>query len=128
MASSETRSMEETVENYVDGAWRTPDGDDGQAVVNPATGESLATVAFSSDGEVNAAVAAGTEAFEEWSRRPVEERVQPLFQLKTLLEEHQEALAERLTTEHGKTLAEARGELRCGIENVEVACGIPSMM
>jgi len=51
-----------------------------------------------------------------------------LFELKQLLEIHQEELAEVLVREHGKTLAEANGELRRGIENVEVACGIPSMM
>ena len=116
------------MQNYVNGTWRPPDSDDEHSVVNPATGEQLATIAFSTTDEVEEAVAAGTAAFEEWGRLPVEERVQPLFQLKTLLEDHQNDPAEQLTTEHGKTLAEARGELRHGIENVEVACGIPSLL
>ncbi|MDQ2052689.1 CoA-acylating methylmalonate-semialdehyde dehydrogenase [Natronolimnohabitans sp. A-GB9] len=117
-----------TVQNYVDGRWQTPSGNNGQDVVNPATSESLAHVAFSSPSEVDDAVEAASEAFEDWSTRPVEERIQPLFELKQLLEDHQEELAELLVQEHGKTHGEAMGEIRRGIENVEVACGIPSMM
>jgi malonate-semialdehyde dehydrogenase (acetylating) / methylmalonate-semialdehyde dehydrogenase len=117
-----------TVENYVGGEWTVPSGDDGQPVVNPATGEELGYVTFSSEPDVNEAVKAGQQAFEEWRTRPTVERIQPLFHFKELLEEHQDELAEILVQEHGKTLNEARGELRRGIENVEVACGIPSMM
>jgi len=113
--------------NYVDGEWTSPAAD-GQDVVNPATGESIATVGFSTAADVDEAVRAGQAAFEEWHRRPVEERIQPVFALKELLEEHHDELAELLVREHGKTSAEARGELRRGIENVEVACGIPSLM
>jgi malonate-semialdehyde dehydrogenase (acetylating)/methylmalonate-semialdehyde dehydrogenase len=118
----------ENVQNYVDGEWRAPGGDEGQDVVDPATGEALSYVGFSSGDDVDAAVRAGREAFETWQSTPVEERIQPLFELKALLEDSQEELAEVLVREHGKTLAEANGELRRGIENVEVACGIPSMM
>lgn len=116
------------VRNYVDGTWRTPTGTDGQDVIDPGTGETLTRVGFSADEDVDAAVRAGQDAFDDWSRTPVEARIQPLFELKRLLEDHQDELAEVLVREHGKTLAEARGELRRGIENVEVACGIPSMM
>ncbi len=116
------------VQNYIDGQWVTPAGDDGQPVVNPATGEQLSYVPFSSAEDVDEAVTHGQRAFEKWRSRPVEERIQPLFRLKTLLEEHHDELAETLVREHGKTMAEARGELRRGIENVEVACGIPSLM
>jgi malonate-semialdehyde dehydrogenase (acetylating)/methylmalonate-semialdehyde dehydrogenase len=112
----------------VSGDWYVPDATEEQAVVNPATGEQLATVPFSSPDAVDEAVAAGLDAFETWSETPVEERIQPLFRLKSLLEEHHDELAETLVREHGKTMHEARGELRRGIENVEVACGIPSMM
>jgi malonate-semialdehyde dehydrogenase (acetylating)/methylmalonate-semialdehyde dehydrogenase len=85
-------------------------------------------VPFSSATDVDEAVETGQEAFEEWSATAVEERIQPLFRLKRLLEEHQNELAGLLVEDHGKTVAEARGEIRRGIENVEVACGIPSMM
>ena len=117
-----------TVRNYVGGEWHAPSGDGGQDVVDPATGEHLARVAFSSPDDVDGAVRTATEAFEEWSARPVEERIQPLFELKRLLEAHHDELAELLVREHGKTRGEAAGEIRRGIENVEVACGIPSMM
>jgi malonate-semialdehyde dehydrogenase (acetylating)/methylmalonate-semialdehyde dehydrogenase len=115
-----------TVRNYVGGEWVEP-SEEGLDVVNPSTGEAIASVGFSTAADVDAAVQAGQDAFEEWRRRPVEERIQPLFELKQLLEDHQEELAELLVREHGKTLAEARGELRRGIENVEVACSIPSL-
>jgi len=125
--SSETDMQYGAVQNFVAGGWRSPD-EDGKPVVNPATGEPIATVGFSSDEAVDDAVAAGREAFEAWRTRPVEERIQPLFEFKQLLEEHQDELAELLAQEHGKTFGEAKGELRRGIENVEVACGIPSLM
>ncbi|MFD1589386.1 CoA-acylating methylmalonate-semialdehyde dehydrogenase [Halorientalis brevis] len=114
-------------DNYVDGEWTAPSAD-GQDVSNPATGERLATVDFSSASDVDAAVQTATAAFDQWHRRPVEDRIQPLFRLKRLLEAHLDELATVLVREHGKTLAEARGELRRGIENVEVACGMPSLL
>ena len=116
------------VRNYVGGEWRDASGNETLTSVDPATGEELATVPFSSAEDVDEIVQIGNEAFESWSTRAIEERIQPMFRLKTLLEEHQDEIAELLVRDHGKTLAEARGELRRGIENVEVACGIPSMM
>ena len=116
------------VQNYIDGDWQTPSGTEEQEIVNPATSETVSNVRFSSADDVETAVQAGQEAFEEWGSTAVEERIQPLFELKQLLEDHQDELAEVLVQEHGKTFAEAKGELRRGIENVEVACGIPSMM
>lgn len=117
-----------TLRNYIDGEWTPIGGDDGTDVVNPATGETLAHVPFTDPDGVADTVAAGDAAYEEWRNRAVEERIQPVFRLKELLEEHQEDMARVLVREHGKTLAEARGELRRGIENVEVACGIPRLM
>ena len=125
--STRTELAYGTVQNYVNGKWVEP-SEEGMDVLNPATGEAIASVGFSAEEDVDAAVRAGQEAFEKWRHRPVEERIQPLFELKQLLEDHQEELAELLVQEHGKTLAEARGELRRGIENVEVACGIPTLM
>lgn len=124
---SEQQSHADRGVNLIDGEW-TPPSTDGQDVVNPATGEILAKVGFSSTSDIDAAVNAGQSAFEEWRSTDIETRIQPMFQLKNLLEEHQDELAELIVAEHGKTLAEASGELRRGIENVEVACGIPSMM
>ncbi len=75
-----------------------------------------------------AAVDAASAAFPEWRATPAPERIQYLFRLKQLLEERFEEIARITTMENGKTLAESRGELRRGIENVEVACGIPTLM
>lgn len=125
---SKLRTIPETVENHVGGEWREPEGDDGQDVIDPATGEQVAHVRFSTEADVDEAVQSGLDAFEEWRETPVEERIQPLFRLKELLEANQEDLAKTLVREHGKTFDEAMGEIRRGIENVEVACGIPSMM
>lgn len=125
--SGQRTIQHDDVENYVDGTWRTPRGD-GQQIINPATKEPIADVGFSTSADVDEAVEAGQAAFEEWRTQPVEDRIQPLFEFKRLLEEHQEELAELLVQDHGKTRDEAKGELRRGIENVEVACGIPSLM
>jgi malonate-semialdehyde dehydrogenase (acetylating)/methylmalonate-semialdehyde dehydrogenase len=114
--------------NYRAGDWESISGEGGRTVTNPSTGERLAHVPFSAESDVDLVVDAASEAFETWSDRPVEERIQPLFELKELLEANQEELAQTLVREHGKTFDEAMGELRRGIENVEVACGIPTLM
>jgi malonate-semialdehyde dehydrogenase (acetylating)/methylmalonate-semialdehyde dehydrogenase len=116
------------VRNYINGEWRRPAGETGVDVLNPATGEVLALAPAGAAGDVAAAVEAAAAAFPEWRSVPPGERIQCLFRLKQLLEEHFEEISRLITTENGKTLAESRGELRRGIENVEVACGIPILM
>ncbi len=96
-------------------------------VRNPATGELLARVPLSSAADVNTVVAAAVNAADGWRRTPPTERIQYLFAFKAKLEEHFDEIARTTTMECGKTIGEARGELRRGIENVEVATGIPSM-
>jgi malonate-semialdehyde dehydrogenase (acetylating) / methylmalonate-semialdehyde dehydrogenase len=71
---------------------------------------------------------AAAAAYPEWRRTPPEDRIQPLFKLKQLLEEHIDELSRIITQENGKTFTEAKAEWRRAIENVEVACGIPMMM
>jgi malonate-semialdehyde dehydrogenase (acetylating)/methylmalonate-semialdehyde dehydrogenase len=114
--------------NYVDGAWRPSATTEYVDVHNPATAELLARTPLSNASDVDAAVQAATAAFPAWRRTPPGERVQYLFKLKNLLEEHIGEIARLITLENGKTLAEAKAEIRRGIENVEVACGIPMMM
>ena len=116
------------VANYINGQWQDSTASDWQDVANPATGEVLARVPLSDNAEVTRAVDAAAAAFPAWRRTPPEDRIQPLFKLKALLEDHQDELARIITQENGKTFAEAKGELRRAIENVEVACGIPMMM
>ena len=114
--------------NYVDGRWMESSSGELRDVVNPATGEVIASVPLVGADEVNAAVHAAATAFASWRRTPPEDRIQPLFKLKALLEEHIEEIARIITQENGKTFAEAKAEMRRAIENVEVACGIPMMM
>src|SRR5437762_143970 len=116
------------VPNYVNGEWRESNSADWQDVLNPATGEMLASVPLSGAAEVANAIEAASAAYPAWRRTPPEDRIQPLFKLKQLLENQQDDLARIITQENGKTLAESKAELRRAIENVEVACGIPMMM
>ncbi|HZO73873.1 MAG TPA: CoA-acylating methylmalonate-semialdehyde dehydrogenase [Ktedonobacteraceae bacterium] len=97
-------------------------------IYNPATGEVIEQVPLSQDQEVEQAVEAAAKAYAEWSRVPVMERVQCMFRYKALLEEHLEELSEIVTRHHGKTLDEARGEVRRGIEVVDFACGAPTLL
>ncbi len=114
--------------NFVGGQWTHPDAAEYLPVDNPATSERIADAPLSDARAVGLAVDAASRAFVEWRRTPPGDRIQPLFRLKQQLEEHFTDLARTITQECGKTLAEAEGELRRGIENVEVATGIPSMM
>lgn len=116
------------IPNYIDGQWRNSHSHEWQEVKNPATGETLARVPLSGGPEVASAVEAAAAAYPGWRRTPPEERIQPLFKFKQILEDHVPELARIVTQENGKTLTEAKAELRRTIENVEVACGIPTMM
>lgn len=113
--------------HYINGQW-TSNSSEWRDVVNPATGEALATVPLADAAEVNASVEAAAAAWPEWRRTPPEDRIQPLFKLKMLMEEHLDDFGRTIVQENGKTFAEAKAEMRRAIENVEVACGIPMMM
>src|SRR6187455_2889646 len=114
--------------NYIQGEWRTSGAAEHIAVLNPATGDELGRTPMSPATEVDDAVQSAARAFPGWRRVPVGERVQFLFRLKAILEDQFEDIARTITMECGKTLAESRGELRRSIENVEVACGAPTMI
>lgn len=116
-----------TLKNYIDGEWVESSGETLE-VGNPATGEVIARVPLSTPKEVDQAVAAAKAAFEEWRETPPLVRARYMFRLKGLMEEHFEDLARTIVEEHGKTIDEARGEMRRTIENVEVAMAVPSLM
>jgi malonate-semialdehyde dehydrogenase (acetylating)/methylmalonate-semialdehyde dehydrogenase len=120
--------MAERLQNFIDGAWRASSAEDTLKVINPASAEVLAEVPLSPATDVNHAVEIAEQAYIGWRRTPVVDRVQPLFKLKTLLEQHRDELALAITDECGKTLAESRGEMQRAVENVETACGMPMMM
>jgi malonate-semialdehyde dehydrogenase (acetylating)/methylmalonate-semialdehyde dehydrogenase len=113
--------------NYVNGQWVTPNAAELLEVRNPATAEILARVPMSSAADVDQAVRSAERAFPVWRATPVIERAAYLFKLRQMLEDQFEDIARTITLEAGKTIDEARGELRRGIENVEVACGLPSL-
>jgi malonate-semialdehyde dehydrogenase (acetylating)/methylmalonate-semialdehyde dehydrogenase len=114
--------------NFVNGQWQRSSAGTYLDVRNPATAQAIATVPVSPGAEVDEAVRAAHAAYKEWRETPVEDRIQYLFKLKTLLEENLDDIARTITTECGKTYAESVGEMRRGIENVEVACGAPLLM
>jgi malonate-semialdehyde dehydrogenase (acetylating)/methylmalonate-semialdehyde dehydrogenase len=114
--------------NYINGEWVVPNNSNVLEVNNPATLEPLARVPLSAAEDVNRAVESASAAFKDWRRTPATERVRYLFRLRELLEEQFDDLAQTITQECGKTLAESRGEMRRAVENVEVACGIPILM
>ena len=116
------------VPHYINGVWIDSKSTEWQEVINPATGEVLAQVPLANALEVNAAIEAAASAYPAWRQTPPEDRIQPLFKLKQLLEDHLDELGRTITQENGKTFAEAKAELRRAIENVEVACGIPMIM
>lgn len=120
--------MTENVLNFIDNEWRASSATEYLDVVNPATAELLGRTPLSPVSEVAQAAEAAARALPEWRRTPPTERVQYLFKLRNLLEEHFEELSRLITMECGKTLEEARGETRRAIENVEVASGTPILM
>lgn len=113
--------------NYIGGEWVESKGEM-KDVVNPATQKVIAKVPISTRDELDAAVEAAKEAFPIWRDTPPLARARCLFRMKEIMEERFEELSRIQTMEHGKTIDESRGETRRGIENVEVATGIPSLM
>ncbi len=99
-----------------------------QPVFNPATGEISGHVALASPAEVDAAVAIATAAWPAWAATPPLRRARVMFKFKEALERNTKRIAAAITAEHGKTLADAEGEVQRGTEVVEFACGIPHLM
>ncbi|MFC0273804.1 CoA-acylating methylmalonate-semialdehyde dehydrogenase [Metabacillus herbersteinensis] len=123
-----TTTTTKTIANYINGEWVPSKGNQFEQVPNPATGEILAEVAISTKEDVDHAVQAANEAFKLWSKTPVPKRARILFKYQQLLVENYEELARLITSENGKNLDEARGEVQRGIECVEFAAGAPTLM
>ena len=116
------------IKNYIEGAWVDAGAADLLSVENPSTREVLAKVPLSAPSEVDRAVAAATAAFPAWSRVPVNTRCQPLYKLLEMLRKNSEALSRILSEEMGKSLPDSRAEIKRTVENVEVACGMPTLI
>jgi malonate-semialdehyde dehydrogenase (acetylating)/methylmalonate-semialdehyde dehydrogenase len=128
-SSHSTRSAASTqpLPLLIGGAWRASAAERSAPVLDPAHGSELARVPFVTAAEIDAAVDAARRAFPAWREVPVTERAQVMFRYKRLLEEHLEELARMVSRENGKVIAEARGEVRRGIEVVDFAAGMPTL-
>ena len=112
---------------FIGGEWLQPNHS-ATPVFNPSIGEVIAECPVGTVADVNAAVEAAHAAFPAWMETPAVERARMLFKFKALLEENFEDLVRGNTREHGKTLVESRGDVKRGIEMVEFACGVPSLL
>ncbi len=113
--------------NYINGEWITPKIP-GMPVFNPSTGDVIAECPAGGAAEVNAAVEAAAAAFPAWRDTPPVERARVFFKLRQLVEQNFDELCRTVSREHGKTHVEARGSVFRGLENIEYACGIPTLL
>ena len=113
--------------NYIGGEWSQPK-QGGSPVFNPSTGEVIAECPAGGAAEVAAAVDAAHAAFPYWRDTPAIERARFLFRYRHLVEDNFDRLCASISLEHGKTLVESRGSLYRGIENIEYACGAPTLL
>ncbi len=120
--------MVKLLKNYIGGEWVAVGASENMPVINPATCEVLANVPDGTRADVDAAVKAAEAAFPEWRSTPVLSRAQYMYRFKQMLEDRFEELSEIVVKENGKTRDEARGEVRRGIESVDFAVSIPSLM
>lgn len=113
---------------FIGGEWRALGNAPATPVYNPSTGSVIAETPCGGAQMVNEAVEAAAAAFPGWRETPAVERARVLFNFRALLEKNFEELIRLNTREHGKTLAESRGDVKRGIEMVEFACGVPSLL
>jgi malonate-semialdehyde dehydrogenase (acetylating)/methylmalonate-semialdehyde dehydrogenase len=123
-----TETSVQTLKFFVNGKWEDGTGSPLHPVTNPATGAAIAQVPYATAAQVDRAVKLAHDAFLKWREVPVIDRVQVLYRYKALLEKHLEDVARILSTENGKIIDDARTEVRRGIQMVEVACGMPTLM
>ena len=112
---------------YIGGEWLEPQIP-GTPVFNPSTGDVIAECPAGGGAEVNAAVEAAQAAFPAWRETPVVDRARVFFRYRQLIEQNFDQICATVSREHGKTLAEARGSIFRGLENVEYACGAPTLL
>ncbi|MGA0897974.1 MAG: aldehyde dehydrogenase family protein, partial [Burkholderiaceae bacterium] len=114
--------------HWINGQRQAGVGDGSQPVFNPAKGAAASTVALASPETVDLAVKGAAKAYKEWAATPSVKRARVMFKFKEWVESHRDDLAMAITSEHGKTLDDAKGEIQRGLEVVEFACGIPQLL
>ncbi|MCY3836505.1 MAG: aldehyde dehydrogenase family protein, partial [Anaerolineaceae bacterium] len=120
--------MASRIQNYIDGEWVDAAGIDALPVHNPATCELLALCPESNQADVDRAVQAARAGFAEWRQTPLLSRAQYMHHFKVQMEDRFEEVARTIVIENGKTMDEARGEVRRGIESIDFALGVPFLM
>src|SRR5437667_7198471 len=118
----------QSVPAFINGEWREISGVDRTPVFNPSRGEIIAEVPMCGADVVNEAVEAAVDAFPAWRETPPVERARLFFRYRQLIEENFDRICQSVSREHGKTLAEARGSVYRGIENIEYACAVPTLL
>lgn len=127
-STQHAQERSETVHNFVGGESVATTSGRGAPVYNPATGKESSWVGFSSGADVDRAVAAAKEAYPAWAETPALKRASLLFKFKELLDRHRDDIARHISAEHGKTHADALGEVQRGVEVVDFVCGIPHLL
>ena len=120
--------LAQTLHHYIGGRQVEAESDRFGDVYNPATGEIKARVPLASKAEVQRAIENARQAFPAWAATPPAQRAKILFNLRDQIIQNMDALAEALSSEHGKTLPDAKGSITRGLEVVEFACGIPQLL
>jgi malonate-semialdehyde dehydrogenase (acetylating)/methylmalonate-semialdehyde dehydrogenase len=117
-----------TLHHFLGGRESPGTGDRFGNVYDPTTGAVAARVRYASRADVEAAISDAREAFPAWAATPAPKRARVMFRFRELLVEHADELARLIALEHGKVLADARGEVQRGLEVVEFVCGIPHLL
>jgi malonate-semialdehyde dehydrogenase (acetylating)/methylmalonate-semialdehyde dehydrogenase len=116
------------LKNYINGEWIESKSDKYINVEDPGSGEIISQVPAGCKEDIELAADAASKVFDEWRNVPAVKRIQYLFKMKDILEKNRDEIAIITTKESGKTLAESKAEMVRAIENIEVACGIPTLM
>jgi malonate-semialdehyde dehydrogenase (acetylating) / methylmalonate-semialdehyde dehydrogenase len=120
--------MTRTINHWIDGKPYSGTSERRSPVWNPATGEQQAAVALAAPADVHRAVKAASAAFESWSQVSLSRRTRILFTFRELVNARRREIAEAISDEHGKVVSDAEGEVQRGLEVVEFACGIPTLL
>jgi len=116
------------ISHWINGSENKGGGARRGEVYNPALGQQIAEVAFADDNDIDVAVQAAQSAFPAWKETSLAKRSSIMFKFRELLEQRKGELAEIITTEHGKVLSDALGEINRGLEVVDFACGLPHLL
>jgi malonate-semialdehyde dehydrogenase (acetylating)/methylmalonate-semialdehyde dehydrogenase len=117
-----------TIEHWIDGSNTAGAATRRSPVWNPATGAQQAEVVLAEPSDVDSAVAAATAAYADWSQASLSSRTKVLFAFRELVNARTDQLAEIVSDEHGKVFSDAKGEVQRGLEVIEFACGLPTLL